>query len=526
MNRILSRHHEVSMTIRLGAVLLGLAVGAGAAMAAGEPPDWKTPTKDWTKGPVRWLMDDTEEKDFKKLKSDEERQAFAKTFWEKRDPTPGTPENEYMAIFWQRVEQADAKYKDMIRQGSTTDLGRVFILMGPPAATHKDSRYLYWNYEPNEVTGIKEKLEFSFATVDTGTLLRSPKTLEAYVAGHPETRGIGWTLPKIAAAPAGEPTAAPVKDHVEDTSPETQRQIPIIDAVVAKKSGPTDVPFQVVDDFYAAADGTTLVVITVEVPREAAHGSGNQAVLAFGRLQPEAEGGRVFNLTGDLPFVPAPEADAPSGGLVYQARRNLKAGNYTLAIVVEDRVVKGQMGTLVTQVSVPDFSAKAFAMSSITLLASFRQAEAGIVPAGAARHERPDAHRRAVVLLPGLQPVPRPRRRPAEPGVDLLVLPEGRHRLEAVPETGGQGGEPGRAVRPAAQGSDEARPAAARRVQDGGEGHRQGLGAVTDEGDPLQRALIQRALRRRAAVSRRAGNPIGRVTFPGPCPAGRSITTG
>jgi GWxTD domain-containing protein len=380
MNRILSRHHEVSMTIRLGAVLLGLAVGAGAAMAAGEPPDWKTPTKDWTKGPVRWLMDDTEEKDFKKLKSDEERQAFAKTFWEKRDPTPGTPENEYMAIFWQRVEQADAKYKDMIRQGSTTDLGRVFILMGPPAATHQDSRYLYWNYEPNEVTGIKEKLEFSFATVDTGTLLRSPKTLEAYVAGHPETRGIGWTLPKIAAAPAGEPTAAPVKDHVEDTSPETQRQIPIIDAVVAKKSGPTDVPFQVVDDFYAAADGTTLVVITVEVPREAAHGSGNQAVLAFGRLQPEAEGGRVFNLTGDLPFVPAPEADAPSGGLVYQARRNLKAGNYTLAIVVEDRVVKGQMGTLVTQVSVPDFSAKAFAMSSITLLASFRQAEAGIGP--------------------------------------------------------------------------------------------------------------------------------------------------
>ncbi len=368
------------MTIRLGAVLFGLAVGAGAAMAAGEAPDWKTPTKDWTKGPVRWLMDDTEEKDFKKLKADEERQAFAKTFWEKRDPTPGTPENEYMLIFWQRVEQADKVYKDMIREGSVTDLGRVFILLGPPASTHKDSRYLYWNYEPNEITGIKEKLEFSFAGVGTGTLLRSPKTLETYVATHPETRGIGWQLPKIAAAPAGEPTAAPVKEHVEDTSPETQRQIPIIDAVVVKKGGPTDVPFTVVDDFYAAADGSTLVVITVEVPREAAHGSGNQAVLAFGRLAPEPAGGRVFNLTGDLPFVPAPEADAPSGGLVYQARRNLKAGAYTQAIVVEDRVVKGQMGTLVSTITVPDFSAKAFAMSTITLLASFRQAEAGIGP--------------------------------------------------------------------------------------------------------------------------------------------------
>lgn len=368
------------MTIRQGALLLALVLGAGAAFAAGEAVDWKTPTKDWAKGPVRWLMDDAEEKEFKKLRTDEERQAFAKTFWEKRDPTPGTPDNEYMIIFWQRVEQADKAYKDMIRQGSVTDLGRVFILLGPPASTHKDSRYLYWNYEPNEITGIKEKLEFSFASVGTGTLLRSPKTLEEYVAAHPETRGIGWTLPKIAAAPAGEPTAAPVKEHVEDTSPESQRQIPIIDAVVTKKGGPTDVPFKVANDFYAAADGTTLVVITVEVPRDAAHGGGNQALLPFGRLAPEPAGGRVFNLTGDLPFVPAPEADSPASGLVYQARRNLKAGTYTQATIVEDRIVKGQMGTLVAPLVVPDFSAKAFAMSTVSLLASFRKEEAGIGP--------------------------------------------------------------------------------------------------------------------------------------------------
>ncbi|HKQ98941.1 MAG TPA: GWxTD domain-containing protein [Candidatus Polarisedimenticolia bacterium] len=368
------------MTIRAGAVLLGCALVGAAAFAAGEAPDWKTPTKDWSKGPVRWLMDENEAKAFKALRTDEERQAFAKTFWEKRDPTPGTPANEYMEIFWKRVEQADKVYKDMIRQGSTTDLGRVFLLLGPPTATHKDSRYSYWTYEPNEISGIKEKLEFSFATVDTGTLLRSPKTLEEYVAKHPETRGIGWTLPQAAPAPAGDVAAAPVKEVVEDTSSESQRQIPIIDAVLAKKSGPTDVPFLVTNDFYAAADGTTLAVITVEVPRDAAHGSGTQAVLPFGRLKPEAEGGRTFNLTGDLPFVPAPEADAPSGGLVYQARRNLKPGAYTEVMVVEDRVVKGQMGTLVAPLTVPDLGAKTFAMSTVTLLASFRQMEAGLGP--------------------------------------------------------------------------------------------------------------------------------------------------
>src|SRR5262245_4941791 len=126
------------MTIRSSAVatLILLACTAGAARAA-EPPDWKVPNKDWLKGPVPWLMSDAAQKEFKKLHPDEARAAFAKTLWEKRVPTPGTPENEFEVIFWQRVVQADKNYKDVIRAGSVTDLGRVFLLLGPPTATRK-----------------------------------------------------------------------------------------------------------------------------------------------------------------------------------------------------------------------------------------------------------------------------------------------------------------------------------------------------------------------------------------------------
>jgi len=371
---------EVKMTFRIAVLLSGLALAITLVGAATGPHDWKAPDKDWAKGPVRWIMSDEEEKEFKKLRTDEERAAFATAFWEKRDPTPGTANNEYRLIFWQRVEGADRAYKDIIREGSLTDLGRVFILLGPPMSMRKDSRYTYWAYEPSEVSGITESMEFSFAPVDTGVLLRSPKVLESYVAAHPETRGIGWRLPQIVPEPAGEVAAAPVKEHVEDTSPESQRQIPILDAVAAKGSGPTDVPFQVVEDYYAAADGTTLTVITIEVPREAAHGSGSQALLAFGRLQAGGEAGKVMNLTGDLPFVPAPESGVPPGSLVYQARRNLKPGTYTRTIVLEDKVVKGQMGSLVAAISVPDFSARTFAISSLTLLASFGRQDADLGP--------------------------------------------------------------------------------------------------------------------------------------------------
>ncbi len=74
--------------------ILLLALTLGPSSRAAEAPDYTVPNKDWLKGPARIIATDDEEKEFKKLKTDEERAEFAKKFWEKRDPTPGTPENE------------------------------------------------------------------------------------------------------------------------------------------------------------------------------------------------------------------------------------------------------------------------------------------------------------------------------------------------------------------------------------------------------------------------------------------------
>ena len=374
---------SVRMTMRafrpsVRAAIVGLAFAATAAGAAG-PPDWKTPGKDWAKGPVHWLMTEEEEKQFKALKTDEERAAFAKTFWEKRDPTPGTPDNEYEAIFWQRVESADKAYKTMLKEGSVSDFGKVFILLGPPTNIRKDARYTYWLYEPTPVNGIAQKMELSFAPIDTGFLLRDKKTLEEYVAAHAETRGIGWKLPELAPDASQEVAQAAPKEVPEDTSPESQRQNPILDAVIAKGSGPSDVAFQVTNDFYATADGTTLVVTTVEVPREAAHGGGTDALVPFARIAPEGDG-KPVNLTGALPFVPAPVSDGPAAGFVYQARRNLKPGNYKQVVVVEDKVMKGTMGAKVASIQVPDYSDKQFDMSSVALLAQYGKKEQSVGP--------------------------------------------------------------------------------------------------------------------------------------------------
>src|SRR5712692_7053448 len=193
------------MTIRHGAAIALLFLLALPARAA-EPTDYKTPDKDWARGPVQWILSDDELKEFKRLKTDEERAAFVKAFWEKRDPTPGTPDNEYEIDFWKRVEAADKTFKSMNKPGSLTDKGRVFILLGVPTKTDTDSKgYSIWSYDLAESGGATVHLDLRFAQSDTGGswMLLDHKDADRYVATHPQTRGIGWKMPAPAAAEAG-----------------------------------------------------------------------------------------------------------------------------------------------------------------------------------------------------------------------------------------------------------------------------------------------------------------------------------
>ncbi|MGH9796545.1 MAG: GWxTD domain-containing protein [Candidatus Polarisedimenticolia bacterium] len=350
---------------------------------AAQPEDYRKPDKDWVKGPVRWILSDAEEKEFKKLSTDEQRAAYVKSFWEARDPTPGTPLNEFEALFWHKVKEAEKAFTTT-DPGSLTDRGRVYLLLGPPSDTGKDTRgRILWTYEPGPTNGITEKIQLSFVAPTPFTIqLLDRKLLETYVRAHPATRGIGWKIPQapeevlVPAAGAGEEAAEP-------ETPETIRQVAALEAVLAKGSGPTAVPFQAAWDFYATADGTTLTVLTLEAPREAGHGSGDEALRPFARLVPDASGDQPVNVVGDQPFVPA--ADAPAGSFIYQARRNLKPGSYRVALIVEDRVIQGASGALVQTLRVPDFRERSFTLSSVALLGAFRQAAADLGPDDAPR---------------------------------------------------------------------------------------------------------------------------------------------
>lgn len=88
--------------------------------------------REWRRGPEKFIMSDEEERAWKALPSDADAAAFIDLFWARRDPTPGTPRNEFREEFLARVRYAEEAFKEKRARGSLTDRGQVYILLGPP----------------------------------------------------------------------------------------------------------------------------------------------------------------------------------------------------------------------------------------------------------------------------------------------------------------------------------------------------------------------------------------------------------
>ncbi len=86
--------------------------------------------KKWLNEDVIWIITDQERAAFKQLSNDEERDNFIEAFWQRRDPTPDTEENEYKEEHYRRIAYANEHFAAGI-PGWKTDRGRIYIMYGP-----------------------------------------------------------------------------------------------------------------------------------------------------------------------------------------------------------------------------------------------------------------------------------------------------------------------------------------------------------------------------------------------------------
>jgi GWxTD domain-containing protein len=81
---------------------------------------------------LSYIAQSDEYEDMKKLQTMEEKVQAFNAFWDARDPTLGTPENESKREFYRRITFANRRFHHMRREGWRTDRGRIYIQFGEP----------------------------------------------------------------------------------------------------------------------------------------------------------------------------------------------------------------------------------------------------------------------------------------------------------------------------------------------------------------------------------------------------------
>src|ERR1019366_2487991 len=117
------------------------------------------PYKKWLHEDVVWIITDEERAAFRQLSNDEERDNFIEAFWQRRDPTPDTEENEYKEEHYRRIAYANEHFAAGI-PGWKSDRGRIYIMYGP--ADEVDSHPSGGTYERPMEEGGGETSTYPF----------------------------------------------------------------------------------------------------------------------------------------------------------------------------------------------------------------------------------------------------------------------------------------------------------------------------------------------------------------------------
>jgi GWxTD domain-containing protein len=148
------------------AVLTVVAAVAMAAWQTSAPPPAPapaaTPYTKWVTEDVAYIIRDDERAAFQRLQSNAERDRFIEQFWLRRDPTPGTVDNEFKEEHYRRIAYANQHYAARV-EGWKTDRGRIYITYGPPdeKETHPSPvPSEQWLYHYIEGVGANVVVEF------------------------------------------------------------------------------------------------------------------------------------------------------------------------------------------------------------------------------------------------------------------------------------------------------------------------------------------------------------------------------
>jgi len=364
------------------------------------------PYRKWLDEDVVYIITDEERTAFRQLSNDEERDNFIEAFWQRRDPTPDTEENEYKEEHYQRIAYANEHFAAGV-PGWKTDRGRIYIMYGkadeidshPSGGTYErpmeegggeTSTFPFEDWRYRYIEGIGQEIIIEF--VDTCmcgeyhmTIDRSEKDALLYTpnAGltmweqmgmaNKSQRFTGNGLERLGQGPDSTMLQSKEFDRLEQYS-KLMAPPPVkykdLEEVVNSKIILNPMPFDVHWDYVKVTGDTVLVPITIQMKNRDItfvnkDGVQRGTVDIFARLSTLTD--KIVQTFEDPVQVDVPAELLPrtaENSSVYWKAVPLRPGRYKLDVAVKD-VNGDRKGVFSRGIVVPDYSDDKLSTSSL-----------------------------------------------------------------------------------------------------------------------------------------------------------------
>jgi len=364
------------------------------------------PYKKWLDEDVAYIITDEERAAFKQLSNDEERDNFIEAFWQRRDPTPDTEENEFKEEHYQRIAYANEHFAAGV-PGWKTDRGRIYIVFGkadeveshPSGGSYErpmeegggeTSTFPFEQWRYRYIEGIGQEVIIEFVdtcmcgeyhmTMDRSekdALLMTPNAgltmWEQMGMSNKSQRFNGNGLERLGLGPDSTSLQAKQFDRLEQFAKLQQApkvKFTDLEEAVNSKVILNPMPFDVHVDFVKVTSDTALVPITIQMKNRD---------ITFVNIDGVQRGtanifARLTTLTGKIvqTFEDTVQVDVPPELLprtaenseVYYKAVPLRPGRYKLNVAVKD-VNGDRKGVWSRSIIVPEYSDDKLSNSSL-----------------------------------------------------------------------------------------------------------------------------------------------------------------
>jgi len=331
-----------------------------------------------------------------KLTTDEERENFIKIFWDRRDPSPDTQENEYREAYYERIAYANEHFASGI-PGWKTDRGRIYITWGKPDSVESQpsggsyekpsyegsgsaTTYPFETWFYRHLDGVGDGIEIQFVdTTGSGEYRLARDFNEKYITfGPPQSVDTNASYLREQDMPfnvldrnARLFSAPPIAGSRSDTI--LNGNTPLLD------KNPINVELQI--GFFRQSENRVITTFTLQTDNGDLQFE-QTGGLGVARLN---IGGRITSVAGRPVenFEDSVATNATASELVniknqrsiYQKAAALPPGNYKIDVVVRD-IITGNRGVVSMGFKVPKYDDRTLSASTLVLASTMRATDA------------------------------------------------------------------------------------------------------------------------------------------------------